>query len=156
MRNENSRWVTQVLFLQTPYSHRGDNLRWHILNDMKAGMLPGRRPNDLSSHQNAIWDIISQCWDPDPLSRPRADGLNIPSTFIKPFTKRSTIRFFLSAKTMKSEKMEKQGDNHVASSNGKVAPPRRDHLYSPCCSFAGDFGRQCGPICAVYKRHIKS
>ncbi|PVF98961.1 kinase-like protein [Serendipita vermifera] len=62
----------KFLFLKDPYAHRKDNRFGWIFSDIKAGIMPSDKPNDLSLECNELWQLIEVCWDRDPTARTTA------------------------------------------------------------------------------------
>ncbi|KIM30182.1 hypothetical protein M408DRAFT_56274, partial [Serendipita vermifera MAFF 305830] len=65
----------EFIFSQIPYSNRKNNLRGGIYSDIKRGMLPGQRPDDLSPTSEFYWTLLVECWNLDPSKRPDAPQL---------------------------------------------------------------------------------
>ncbi|KAG8832890.1 hypothetical protein FRC18_004471 [Serendipita sp. 400] len=64
-----------VIFLQSPYSHRRSNIRNHIFRDIGEGVPPAPCPNNLYGVEARCWNIISSCWGRDPAARPDTRAL---------------------------------------------------------------------------------
>ncbi|KIM30187.1 hypothetical protein M408DRAFT_56231, partial [Serendipita vermifera MAFF 305830] len=62
----------EFIFLQMPYSNRKNNFRGVIYSDIKGGMPPGQRPDDLSASSEYHWTLLVECWNLDPAKRPNA------------------------------------------------------------------------------------
>ena len=52
----------QFLFRQPPYSHRKTNKRGEIFADVRAGIPPAVRPDDMAPDIATLWDILELCW----------------------------------------------------------------------------------------------
>lgn len=59
----------QFLFRQPPYSHRKTNKRGEIFADIRAGVPPSVRLDDIAPDIAALWDILEVCWSVDPEMR---------------------------------------------------------------------------------------
>ncbi|KAG8760921.1 hypothetical protein FRC14_000993 [Serendipita sp. 396] len=58
------------IFLHYPYSNRQHNARGHIFHDIRQGLPPAPCPADLCGVEESCWNIISSCWDKNPVARP--------------------------------------------------------------------------------------
>ncbi|KIM20552.1 hypothetical protein M408DRAFT_30270 [Serendipita vermifera MAFF 305830] len=65
----------EFLFSQRPYPHRKNNLRGVIYTDIKLGVPPCQRPDDLSPTSEFLWALFVECWNLDPDKRPDAPEL---------------------------------------------------------------------------------
>lgn len=59
----------QFLFRQPPYSHRKTNKRGEIFADIRAGVPPAVRPDDIAPDIAALWGILEVCWCVNPEMR---------------------------------------------------------------------------------------
>ncbi|KIM30189.1 hypothetical protein M408DRAFT_22230 [Serendipita vermifera MAFF 305830] len=65
----------EFIFLQIPYSKRKNNLRGAIHSDIRRGVPPGQRPDDLSPTSEYHWTLLVECWNLDPTQRPNSTQL---------------------------------------------------------------------------------
>jgi hypothetical protein len=52
----------QFLFGQAPYSHRKTNKRGEIFADVRAGIPPAVRPDEIAPDIATLWDLLELCW----------------------------------------------------------------------------------------------
>ncbi|KIM20946.1 hypothetical protein M408DRAFT_48416, partial [Serendipita vermifera MAFF 305830] len=59
----------EFVHLQKPYFHRKNNLRGHIIQDLKRGVPPASDPPKPWAQ---LWLILRSCWEKNPEARPSA------------------------------------------------------------------------------------
>ncbi|KIM25259.1 hypothetical protein M408DRAFT_222637 [Serendipita vermifera MAFF 305830] len=67
----------EFVFSQPPYSARKGNYGGAIYADIRAGIPPATRPDDIAHHLDSLWIYLELCWGPDPDKRPSAAALSV-------------------------------------------------------------------------------
>jgi hypothetical protein len=67
--------IRKIVFSRKPHAQRKTNLRGVVIRDIKRGIPPASRLNDLNLLEGAIWDMLEHCWRAEPSVRPTAQRI---------------------------------------------------------------------------------